>query len=98
VTIVVEDDAPIASLTANPTTIDDGQSSELDVSGSSSGVGISSYEFTQIAGTQGTLTPDSTNPARATFTAPQVAVDETATLQVTVGDAMAALTQKRHRF
>lgn len=85
-TIVVKDDAPIASLTANPITIDEGQSSELDASGSSSVVGISRYEFTQIAGTPGTIIPDSTNPARATFTAPQVVADETATIQVTVTD------------
>jgi hypothetical protein len=86
VTIVVEDDAPVASLTANPTTINEGETSELDASGSSSGIGISRYEFTQIAGTQGTITQDSTNPARATFTAPQVVADETATIQVTVTD------------
>src|SRR5918995_3079214 len=87
VTIVVEDDAPIASLTANPTTLDEGQSSELDASGSSSGVGISRYEFTQIAGTTlGTITQDNTNPARATFTAPQVVADEIATIQVTITD------------
>jgi hypothetical protein len=87
VTIVVQNDAPIASLTANPTTINEGQSSELDASGSSSGVGISRYEFTQIAGTtMGTITQDNTNPARATFIAPQVVADETATIQVTVTD------------
>ena len=84
---VFVDQPPVASLTANPTTIQEGATSALDASGSTDDVGIVQYTFEQVAGTAGTITVDSTDSSKATFTAPSVTADETATIQVTVKDA-----------
>jgi hypothetical protein len=87
VNIIVQNDVPIASLTANPATINESESSSLDASGSSSSTGIATYKFTQTAVTRGTITHDSPTNPLATFTAPEVvAAGETATIQVEVTD------------
>jgi hypothetical protein len=78
---------PVASLTANPTTIDEGSTSALDASASTDDAGIAQYAFEQVGGTAGTITVDSTDPSKATFQAPSISADETATIQVTVKDA-----------
>jgi REJ domain len=78
---------PVAKITANPTTINEGDSSALDATGSSDSDGnITKYEYSQTAGTAGTITVDSTNPAKATFKALCVTADETATIQLKVTD------------
>jgi hypothetical protein len=78
---------PTAEITANPTTVNEGGTAALDASTSSDPDGtIASYDFDQTAGTPGTITMDSVDPSKATFTAPSVSADETATIQVTVTD------------
>src|SRR5205823_8226649 len=75
-----------AELSANTTTLHEGESSKLDASSSTGN--IASYEFEQIAGTAGIINIDSSNPAKATFAAPSsVPADENATLKVTVADS-----------
>jgi hypothetical protein len=81
---------PVASLTANPTTIEEGTTSSLDASASTDDVGIVEYVFEQVGGTPGTITADSSDPSKATFQAPSVSADETVTIQVTVTDAQGA--------
>ena len=81
---------PVASLTANPTTIEEGSTSTLDASTSTDDVGVVQYTFEQIGGTAGTITVDSNDPSKATFQAPSVSADETATIRVTVTDAQGA--------
>ena len=81
---------PVASLTANPTTIEEGATSSLDASASTDDVGIVEYVFEQVGGTPGTITADSSDPSKATFQAPSVSADETVTIQVTVTDAQGA--------
>jgi hypothetical protein len=76
----------VAKITANPTTIQEGQTSALDGSASNDDGGITQYTFEQVGGTPGTITVDSTNPAKATFTAPSISADETATIKLTVKD------------
>ena len=87
---VIVNQPPVASLTANPTTIDEGSTSALDASASTDDAGIAQYAFEQVGGTAGTITVDSTDPSKATFTAPSINADETATIQVTVKDAQGA--------
>jgi hypothetical protein len=78
---------PVAKLTADPTTINETGTSALDGTASFDPDGtITSYKFEQTAGTPGTITVDSTNPAKATFTAPSVNANETATIALTVTD------------
>ncbi|MFL6432596.1 MAG: PKD domain-containing protein, partial [Nitrososphaeraceae archaeon] len=87
VTVNNVNQAPIAKITANPTTVNEGSSSALDATTSSDLDGtITTYEFSQTAGTPGTITVDSTNPAKATFSTPSVSAGETATIQVKVTD------------
>jgi hypothetical protein len=87
---VVVNQPPVASLTANPTTIEEGATSALDASASTDDVGIVEYIFEQVGGTAGTITVDSADPSKATFTAPSINADETATIKVTVKDAQDA--------
>jgi 5-hydroxyisourate hydrolase-like protein (transthyretin family) len=84
---VIVNQPPVASLTANPTTIEEGSTSALDASASTDDVGIVEYVFEQVGGTAGTITVDSTDPSKATFQAPSISTDETATIKVTVKDA-----------
>jgi hypothetical protein len=84
---VIVNQPPVASLTANPTTIDEGSTSALDASASTDDAGIAQYAFEQVGGTAGTITVDSTDPSKATFQAPSTSADETATIKVTVKDA-----------
>jgi large repetitive protein len=84
---VIVNQPPVASLTANPTTIEEGSTSTLDASASTDDVGIVQYTFEQVGGTAGTITVDSTDPSKATFNAPSVSADETATIKLTVKDA-----------
>jgi 5-hydroxyisourate hydrolase-like protein (transthyretin family) len=84
---VIVNQPPVASLTANPTTIDEGSTSALDASASTDDVGVVQYAFEQVGGTAGTITVDSTDPSKATFQAPSISADETATIKVTVKDA-----------
>ena len=84
---VIVNQPPVASLTANPTTIDEGSTSALDASASTDDVGIAQYAFEQVGGTAGTITVDSTDSSKATFQAPSISTDETATIKVTVTDA-----------
>jgi hypothetical protein len=81
---------PVASLTANPTTIEEGSTSALDASASTDDGGIAQYTFEQVGGTAGTITVDSNDPSKAIFQAPSVSADETATIRVTVTDAQGA--------
>ena len=78
---------PVAKLTANPTTIDEASTSALDASASTDDAGIAQYTFEQVGGTAGTITVDSTDPSKATYQAPSLSADETATIKVTVKDA-----------
>jgi hypothetical protein len=87
---VVVNQPPVASLIANPTTIEEGATSALDASASTDDVGIVEYIFEQVGGTAGAITVDSTDSSKATFTAPSINADETATIQVTVKDAEGA--------
>ena len=92
VSIAVNDVAPVnqppaASLTANPTTIEEASTSALDASASTDDAGIAQYVIEQVAGTAGTITVDSTDPSKATYQAPLISTDETATIKVTVKDA-----------
>ena len=84
---VIVNQPPVASLTANPTTIDEGSTSALDASASTDDAGIVEYAFEQVGGTAGTITVDSTDPSKATFQAPSISADETATIHVTLKDA-----------
>ena len=84
---VIVNQPPVASLTANPTTIDEASTSALDASASTDDVGVVQYAFEQVGGTAGTITVDSTDPSKATFQAPSISTDETATIKVTVTDA-----------
>jgi large repetitive protein len=87
---VVVNQPPVATITADPTTIQEGTTSALDASTSTDDVGIVEYTFEQVGGTAGTITVDSSDPSKATFTAPSINADETATIQVTVKDAQDA--------
>ncbi|MDQ3881976.1 MAG: PKD domain-containing protein [Thermoproteota archaeon] len=87
---VVVNQPPTASLTADPNTIQEGSTSALDASASTDDVGIAQYTFEQVAGTAGTITVDPNVPSKATFKAPSVSADETATIKVTVTDAEGA--------
>ena len=92
VSIAVNDVAPVnqppaASLTANPTTIEEASTSALDASASTDDAGIAQYVIEQVAGTAGTITVDSTDPSKATYQAPLISTDETAMIKVTVKDA-----------
>ncbi len=82
--------APNAGLTANPTTIQEGETSTLDGSASTDDTGITQYIFEQVGGTTGTITVDPTNPAKATFKAASISADETAAIKLTVKDAQDA--------
>jgi hypothetical protein len=84
---VIVNQPPVASLTANPTTIEEGSTSALDASASTDDVGVVQYAFEQVGGTAGTITVDTTDPSKATFQAPSISADETATIKVTVKDA-----------
>jgi hypothetical protein len=79
---------PVAKITANPTIINAGDTSYLDATESSDPDGtIIKYEFTQTAGTPGTIAHESPTNPRATFTAPySVATQTNATITVTVTD------------
>ena len=85
--VVPVNQPPVAKLTANPTTIDEGSTSALDASTSTDDAGIAQYVFEQVGGTAGTITVDSTDPSKATYQAPSISTDETATIKVTVKDA-----------
>jgi hypothetical protein len=87
VTVKNVNQAPVASLTADPSSIEEGSTSTLDASASTDDVGIAEYIFEQVGGTAGTITVDSSDPSKAIFQAPSVSADETATIQVTVKDA-----------
>jgi hypothetical protein len=79
--------APVARITADPDAVNYSDSSALDATGSSDSDGnITKYEFSQTDGTPGTITVNSTNPAKATYEAPYVSGDETDTIQVKVTD------------
>lgn len=86
---VVVNSPPTAALTANPSTINEGETSALDASGSSdpdSGDSLT-YSFTILNG-PGTITDqtDSSDPT-ATYEAPSdVSSDQTVTIQVEVSD------------
>jgi hypothetical protein len=88
---IVVNQPPVASLTANPSTIEEGATSALDASASTDDVGIVQYAFEQVGGTTGTITVDSNDPSKAIFQAPSVSADETATIKVTVKDAEDAI-------
>lgn len=81
---------PVASLAADPTSIEEGSTSALDASGSTDDSGITEYTFEQVGGTAGTITVDSSDPSKATFEAPSIGADETATIKVTVKDGEGA--------
>ena len=85
--VVPVNQPPVAKLTANPTTIDEASTSALDASASTDDAGIAQYTFEQVGGTAGTITVDSTDPSKATYQAPSLSADETATIKVTVKDA-----------
>jgi hypothetical protein len=82
--------SPVAKITANPTRIlAGGDISHLDATGSHDPDGtITNYEFSQSGLTSpGTITVDSTNPAKATFQAPNDPnVLGTVTITLTVTD------------
>jgi phosphatidylserine/phosphatidylglycerophosphate/cardiolipin synthase-like enzyme len=74
-----------ASLVANKYVVDEGMPVLLDAS-DSTGFGLT-YRFDQIAGSAGTITVDSSNPAKATFTAPTpISTDISTTVRVNVTD------------
>lgn len=79
-------DPPVAKLIANPTTIDEGQSSALDASGSSDPNGDKlTYSFTLLNNGPGSITDQ--NGATAKYNAPpDVDSDQTITIQVKVDD------------
>jgi hypothetical protein len=85
--VVPVNQPPVAKLTANPATIDEGSTSALDASTSTDDAGIAQYVFEQVGGTAGTITVDSTDSSKATYQAPSIGADETATIKVTVKDA-----------
>jgi peptidoglycan/xylan/chitin deacetylase (PgdA/CDA1 family) len=85
---------PVAKLSATSLTLTVGESSMLDAGASFDLNGDPlNYTFTQTSGTNGSLVVDSNNSAKATFIAPSVASDETATIQVTVTDDSGASDQ-----
>jgi hypothetical protein len=87
---VVVNSPPTAALTANPSTINEGETSALDASGSSdpdSGDSLT-YSFTILNNGPGTITDqtDASDPT-ATYEAPSdVSSDQTVTIQVEVSD------------
>jgi hypothetical protein len=87
---VVVNQPPVASLSANPSAIEEGSTSTLDASASTDDAGIVQYTFEQVGGTAGTITVDSTDLSKATFKAPSLSADETATIKLTVKDAQDA--------
>jgi hypothetical protein len=87
---VVVNSPPTAALTANPSTINEGETSALDASGSSdpdSGDSLT-YSFTILNNGPGTITgqTDASDPTATYEAPPDVSSDQTVTIQVEVND------------
>jgi hypothetical protein len=83
----VNDKPTVNALTADPTTINEGEGiSHLAASATDPEDNPLTYSWSQISGTDGVITVDSTDSTKATFEAPSVSADETARIQVTVND------------